>query len=139
MRREQARRRRGLTGLAVAGYISPSLRRRRSGATAPGPSLRRTARAGSYPSNSWGIHDMHGNVFEWCRDWHHARLPGGMDPDLYAAKTTAQPNRTGSLSRVRRGGCWADDGWACRCAFRLRFEPERRADHIGLRVVAVQR
>jgi formylglycine-generating enzyme required for sulfatase activity len=39
---------------------------------------------------------------------------------------------------VRRGGCWADDGWPCRSAFRLRFEPERRYDHIGFRVVAVQ-
>ena len=39
----------------------------------------------------------------------------------------------------RRGGCWADDGWPCRSACRLRFEPERRYDHIGFRVVAVQR
>jgi formylglycine-generating enzyme required for sulfatase activity len=36
-----------------------------------------------------------------------------------------------------RGGCWADDGWPCRSAFRLRFEPERRYGHIGFRVVAV--
>jgi formylglycine-generating enzyme required for sulfatase activity len=36
-------------------------------------------------------------------------------------------------------GCWADEGWPCRSAFRLRFEPERRADHIGFRVVAAQR
>ena len=40
-------------------------------------------------------------------------------------------------SRVRRGGCWADEGWACRSAFRLRFPPEQRTDHIGFRVVAV--
>jgi sulfatase modifying factor 1 len=39
---------------------------------------------------------------------------------------------------VRRGGCWADEGWPCRSAFRLRFEPERSHDHIGFRVVAVQ-
>src|SRR2546423_1366330 len=93
-----------------------------------GPSLRRAAPVGSYPANPWGLHDMHGNVFEWCRDWYHPRLPGGADPDLYSAKAT---------SRVRRGGCWADEGWPCRSAFRLRFEPERRYDHIGFRVVAV--
>jgi len=104
----------------------------------PGPSLKRTTRVGSYPANRWGLHDMHGNVFEWCRDWYHAQLPGGVDPDLYSARDTAEPNRTGSLSRVRRGGCWADEGWPCRSAFRLRFEPERRADHIGFRVVAVR-
>ena len=103
-----------------------------------GPSLKRTAPVGSYPPNSWGLHDMHGNVFEWCRDWYHAKLPGGVDPDLYSANKSAQHNRTGSLSRVRRGGCWADKGWPCRSAFRLRFEPERRADHIGFRIVAVR-
>ena len=104
----------------------------------PGPSLNRAARVGSYPPNAWGLHDMHGNTFEWCRDWYHASLPGGTDPDLYAAKSTATKSEHGGISRARRGGCWADDGWPCRSAFRLRFEPERRYDHIGFRVVAVQ-
>lgn len=104
----------------------------------PGPSLNRAVPVGRYPANAWGLHDMHGNIFEWCRDWYHDRLPGGVDPDLYAAKSTASRNRTGDVSRVRRGGCWADDGWPCRSAFRLRFEPERRYDHIGFRVVVVQ-
>jgi len=105
---------------------------------ADGPSLRKAAPVGSYPPNPWGIHDMHGNVFEWCRDWYHARLPGGPDPDLHSANATALENRTGSLSRVRRGGCWADEGWPCRSSFRLRFEPERKHDHIGFRVVCVR-
>jgi formylglycine-generating enzyme required for sulfatase activity len=103
----------------------------------PGPSLGRAAEVGRYPTNAWGLHDMHGNTFEWCRDWYHARLPGGVDPDLYAARDTASLNRTGDASRVRRGGCWADDGWPCRSAFRLRFEPDRRYDHIGFRVAVV--
>jgi formylglycine-generating enzyme required for sulfatase activity len=94
-----------------------------------GPALKRAAKVGSYPANAWGLHDMHGNSFEWCRDWYHPKLPGGADPDLYSAKAS---------SRVRRGGCWTDEGWPCRSAFRLRFEPERRYDHIGFRVVAVQ-
>jgi formylglycine-generating enzyme required for sulfatase activity len=103
-----------------------------------GPSLRRAAPVGSYPANPWGLHDMHGNVFEWCGDWFCQRLPGGVDPDLRSARSSAQVNRDGSVSRVRRGGCWADKGWPCRSAFRLRFEPERRADHIGFRVVVVR-
>jgi formylglycine-generating enzyme required for sulfatase activity len=94
-----------------------------------GPSLGRAARVGSYPANPWGLHDMHGNEFEWCRDWSHPRLPGGTDPDLSNVK---------ARSRIRRGGCWADEGWPCRSAFRLQFEPERRHDHIGFRVVAVE-
>ena len=103
-----------------------------------GPSLKRAAPVGSYPANAWGLHDVLGNEFEWCRDWYHARLPGGADPDLRDAKDSAQRNKTGDVSRVRRGGCWADEGWPCRSAFRLRFEPERRHDHIGFRVVAVR-
>jgi sulfatase modifying factor 1 len=104
----------------------------------PGPSLNRAAPVGSYPANPWGLHDMHGNTFEWCRDWYHGRLPGGTDPDLYAARDTAQRSEHGDISRVRRGGCWSDDGWPCRSAFRVRFEPERRYDHIGFRVVIVE-
>ena len=104
----------------------------------PGPSLGKAAVVGRYPANPWGLHDMRGNTFEWCRDWYHARLTGGVDPDLRDARSTAQPNRTGDASRVRRGGAWTDDGWPCRSAFRLRFEPERRYDHIGFRVVAVR-
>jgi formylglycine-generating enzyme required for sulfatase activity len=103
-----------------------------------GPSLGRAAKVGSYLPNAWGICDMHGNTCEWCRDWAHARLPGGLDPDLHDAKATAQKNRTGDYSRSRRGSCWADGGWPCRSAFRQRFEPDRRYDHIGFRVVAVR-
>jgi formylglycine-generating enzyme required for sulfatase activity len=101
-----------------------------------GPALKRATPVGSYPANAWGLYDMHGNIFEWCRDWYHSRLPGGDDPDLSARKGT--PNGDGTYSRSRRGGAWDDDGKFLRSAFRLRYEPERRADHIGFRVVAVQ-
>src|SRR6266404_1954068 len=101
----------------------------------PGPSLNRAAKVGSYPANPWGLHDMQGNLCEWCRDWYHPKLPGGNDPDLSSTKGPA--NRDGTFSRVRRGGAWCDDGWACRSAFRQRFEPERRSDHIGFRVAGV--
>jgi formylglycine-generating enzyme len=107
--------------------------------TDEGPSLKRAARVGSYPANAWGLHDMHGNTFEWCRDWYHATLPGGVDPDLHSTKATATRNRDGTYSRSRRGGAWTDDGMFCRSAFRVRFEPERRYDHIGFRIVAVRR
>jgi len=103
-----------------------------------GPSLGRAAPVGSYRANAWGLHDMHGNTFEWCRDWYRPKLPGGIDPDLYLEEAMAARNRDGGHSRVRRGGCWADDGWPCRSAARLRFEPERRYDHIGFRVVIVR-
>jgi len=99
------------------------------------PWLMRAVKVGSYPANAWGLNDMHGNVVEWCRDWYHARLPGGEDPDLSSVKGTM--NGDGTFSRSRRGSGWGDPGWASRCALRQRFEPERRADHIGFRVAVV--
>jgi len=98
-----------------------------------GPSLNRASPAGSYPANAWGLQDMHGNVYEWCRDWYHERLPGGDDPDL--SSTKGDRNRDGTWSRVRRGGGWCDSGEPCRSARRLRYEPERVSDHIGFRVL----
>jgi formylglycine-generating enzyme len=92
-------------------------------------------KVGSYPANAWGLHDMHGNEFEWCRDWYHPQLPGGVDPDL--RDVLGVQNRDGTHSRVRRGGAWTDEARFCRSAFRLRYEPPRRADHIGFRVAVV--
>jgi formylglycine-generating enzyme required for sulfatase activity len=133
-------------GTTTATSFGDSLSRRQAnfkgkpynGADDEGPSLGKAARVGRYPANPWGLHDMHGHTFEWCRDWYHSKLPGGVDPDLHDSRPTAERNRDGTRSRVRRGGAWTDDGWPCRSAFRLRFEPERRYDHIGFRVVAVR-
>jgi len=103
---------------------------------APGYPAGSATAVGSYPPNAWGVHDMHGNEFEWCRDWYHPLLPGGVDPDL--SEVRGQPNGDGSYSRVRRGGAWMDEPEFCRSAMRLRYEPERSSDHIGFRVVLVR-
>jgi sulfatase modifying factor 1 len=88
-------------------------------------------------ANGWGLHDMHGNVWEWCRDFYHAPLPGGTDPDL--SDRPGVQNGDGTYSRVRRGGAWIEAEWACRSACRLRYEPHRNSDHIGFRVVVEER
>lgn len=93
----------------------------------------RAVEVGRYRANAWGLHDMHGNIFEWCRDWYHAALPGGVDPDL--SDRRGSPNRDGSYSRSRRGGAWNDPVMYCRSACRSRYEPDRRSDHIGFRVI----
>ncbi|HEX6811803.1 MAG TPA: formylglycine-generating enzyme family protein [Planctomycetota bacterium] len=91
---------------------------------------------GTHAANAWGLHDMHGNEFEWCRDWYHDKLPGGVDPDLRDVPGT--PNRDGTFSRVRRGGAWMDAAEGCRSALRVRFEPPRRSEHIGFRIAMVK-
>ena len=53
-------------------------------------------------------------------------------------KAPAWSTATGLLA-VRRGGAWIETAWACRSAFRLPLEPERRYDHIGFRVFVVER
>ncbi|HEV8541595.1 MAG TPA: hypothetical protein VGR78_04315 [Verrucomicrobiae bacterium] len=40
--------------------------------------------------------DMHGNTFEWCRDWYRSKLPGGVDPDLPNRSTPRPKNAAGT-------------------------------------------
>jgi formylglycine-generating enzyme required for sulfatase activity len=79
---------------------------------------------------------MHGNVWEWCRDWYHETLPGGTDPDLSGVPGRA--NRDGTYSRVRRGGAWIESAAFCRSSSRLPYEPNRSSDHIGFRLFVVE-
>jgi sulfatase modifying factor 1 len=93
-----------------------------------GPNLGRTCEVGSYRANAWGLYDMHGNVWEWCRDWYDEKLPGGTDPEV-----TKEESR-----RVLRCGGWLLDGWFCRSAFRFRHPGAARRNDIGFRLAAVQ-
>jgi formylglycine-generating enzyme required for sulfatase activity len=101
-----------------------------------GPYLRMTAKIGSYPANAWGLHDMHGNVWEWCADYH--------DKDYYRNSPKEDPKgpEKGVVStdyvdyfRVIRGGSWLDDAQGCRSAYRYRAMPEEPNRLIGFRVV----
>jgi len=76
--------------------------------------------------NAWGLYDMHGNVWEWCRDW-KADYPGG------SVRDPTGPS-SGS-SRVSRGGSWYADADAglCRSAVRLGDGPGLRDFSQGFR------
>jgi formylglycine-generating enzyme required for sulfatase activity len=92
--------------------------------------LNRTCKVGSYAANRFGLHDMHGNVWEWCLDWYGA--------DYYAkspAKDPAGPPE--GSDRVDRGGSWGSFGSRCRSASRRGITPGYRDYYLGFRVALV--
>jgi formylglycine-generating enzyme required for sulfatase activity len=93
-----------------------------------GENRKRTMKAGSFPANEWGLHDMHGNVFQWCEDL--------FDMDYYGDSPAMDPlNVTKGTSRVFRGGCWVNHARSCRSAFRDSRAPGFRNGVLGFRVV----
>jgi formylglycine-generating enzyme required for sulfatase activity len=84
---------------------------------------------GKKRANEWGLHDMHGNVWEWCLD---------AVERLKAARTyvdgVVDPASIKGGRRVLRGGSWFVGGRGCRSAFRFADEPGFRIVNLGFRV-----
>jgi len=100
-------------------------------ATLRGPYLKRTTTVGSYAPNAWGLHDMHGNVREWCADRFGAAYY------RKSPKDDPQGPEKGT-HRVARGGDWYYFGAACRSAQRFECPPQERNRRNGFRVVCVK-
>jgi uncharacterized protein (TIGR02996 family) len=93
-----------------------------------GPYLERTTVVGSYGPNAWGLHDMHGNVFEWCQDWYAEDVSVAEEAENHVQ---GKGNEDGC--RVIRGGTWRDGAKRCRAAYRLRVVPAGRITILGCR------
>jgi len=88
---------------------------------------KKTVPVAGFPPNAWGLHDMHGNVWEWCQDIYGT--------DIYD-KDRVDPIYIGSGSRrVIRGGGWFHDARFCRSAYRHVHSPAGRYVTLGFRLL----
>ena len=81
----------------------------------------------TYPSNPFGLFDMHGNVLEWCQDWFRS-------PYLPTSPVDDPVGVQGGKTKVLRGGCYSDADWWARSAARHHAAPDERTSAGGLRV-----
>ena len=87
----------------------------------------KTAEVGSFPANKFGLHDLHGNVWEWVEDaWHpnYQGAPG--DGSVWAGGDTSL--------RVQRGGSWLSFPVVLRSASRHWYRPSNRYRDLGFRL-----
>jgi formylglycine-generating enzyme required for sulfatase activity len=113
-----------------------------------------TKPVGQKEPNAFGLHDMHGNVDEWCWDVQneHAyktRVDGVTDPGVADREPRLRRQlqleqhagdsawREDKRKRLRRGGSWFDPAWYCRSACRVRWSPALRSVYRGFRVCLV--
>ena len=90
---------------------------------------------GVLPGNEWGLHDMHGNVWEWCADvWDDKAYRTRVDGGFAAEASNTARNPEDDRDRVLRGGAWDDVPWCCRSTCRNGNWPEFPIETRGFRL-----
>ena len=112
---------------------------------AKGEWRKQTTPVGMFPANAWGLHDMHGNVWEWCLDAWHGSYEGAPDDGRAWLKAGPGAQSPGDglqgarnlETRMLRGGSWHYNPGSCRSAYRVHDRPDGAGDGVGFRVVCL--
>jgi formylglycine-generating enzyme required for sulfatase activity len=97
-----------------------------------------TRPVGRKEPNGFGLHDMHGNVWEWCTDvWDAVAYRKPADAGMNAEYWREEDRKRQDPLRVLRGGSWLVSARYCRSAYRFRFDPVNRFWLNGFRVCLV--
>ena len=89
-----------------------------------------TTEVGRFSANAWGLHDMHGNVWEWCADHWHPNYLGAPDD----GSSWIYPSADEYEIRLLRGGSWSINPGFCRSACRDGSHPGNQLNDVGFRV-----
>jgi len=102
-----------------------------------GVSRKVTTSVASFPANAWGLHDLHGNVWEWCLDhWHNSYEGAPSDGSAWLDPVQSEEEDK-EKSRLLRGGSWNHNPGHCRSAHRFLSMPVIAYFNVGFRVVCL--
>jgi len=90
-----------------------------------------TRAVGQTNSNPFGLHEMHGNVWEWVNDWWK---PGYYEQFVDNAAINPQGWPFPESQRVIRGGSWDSSVLWCRSAYRIALAPDMKMYSVGFRI-----